>query len=61
MKPLVAPRPQDYHKGNVNDADSDGRLVLPPLQPGHKFVVTSILMEILTVRGLFFGKSIGKP
>ncbi|TMW81748.1 hypothetical protein EJD97_008030 [Solanum chilense] len=32
--------------------DSDGPLVLPPLPPGHTFVVTSSLMQIITARGL---------
>lgn len=40
----------------MNVAYCDGRLVLPLLQPGHKFFVTSILMEIVTVRGLFLGR-----
>ena len=38
-----------------NIADSDGPLVLPPLPPGRTFVVTSILMQMLTTRGLFSG------
>ena len=38
------PRPQDYYRGNVNIIDSDGPLVLPPLQQVHSFVVTSTLM-----------------
>ena len=36
-------------------SDSDGPLVLPPLPPGHTFVVTSSLMQILTARALFSG------
>ena len=50
-----APRPQAYYRGYENIADSDGPLVLPPLQPGHTFVVTSSLMQMLTARGLFSG------
>ena len=38
--------------------DSDGPLVLPPLQHGHTFLVTSSLMQMLTTRGLFFGSTI---
>ena len=48
-----APRPQKYYKGYDNIADSDGSLVLTPLPPGHTFVVTSSLMQMLTARGLF--------
>lgn len=40
------PRPQVFYRGNVN-------IVLPPLPYGHRFVVTSILMQMLTARGLF--------
>ena len=43
-----APRPQAYYRGYDNIADSDGPLVLPPLPPGHTFVVTSSLMQMLT-------------
>ena len=50
-----APRPQEYYRGNVNIADSDGPLVLPPLPQGHSFMVTSSLMQILTTRDLFRG------
>ena len=50
-----APRPQEYYKGYDNIADSDGPLVLPLLPPGHTFVVTSSLMQLLTARGLFSG------
>ena len=32
-----------------------GHLFCPSLPPGHTFVVTSILMQMLTVRGLFSG------
>ena len=50
-----APRPQAYYRGYDNIAHSDGPLVLPPLPPGHTFVVTSSLMQMLTARGLFSG------
>ena len=50
-----SPRPQEYYRGYDNIADSDGPLVLPPLPQGHTFVVTSSLMQMLTVRGLFSG------
>ena len=50
-----APRPQAYYRSYDNIADSDGPLVLPPLPPGHTFVVTSRLMQMLTSRGLFSG------
>ena len=43
-----APRPQQYYIGYDNIADSDGPLVFPPLPPGHTFVVTSSLMQMLT-------------
>ena len=49
------PRPQEYYRGYDNIVDSDGPLVLPPLPPGHTFVVTSSLMQMLTARGLFSG------
>ena len=48
-----APRPQAYNRGYDNIADSGGPLVLPPLPLGHTFVVTSSLMQMLIVRGLF--------
>ena len=50
-----APRPQENYRGYDNIADSDGPLVLPPLPPGHNFVVTSSLMQMLTARCLFSG------
>ena len=39
--------------GNI--VDSNGPLVLPNFPPGHTFVVTSNLMQILTARGLLCG------
>ena len=48
-----APQPQEYYRGYDNIADSDEPLVLPPLPPGHTFVVTSSLMQTLTTRDLF--------
>ena len=56
-----APRPQEYYRGNVNIADSDGPLVLPPLPQGHSFVVTSSFMQMLTARGLFSGLPFEDP
>ena len=47
------PRPKEYYIGYDNIANSDWPLVLPPLKPGHTFVVTSSLMQMLTARGLF--------
>ena len=41
------------YKVNFNITDSNGPLVLPPLPSGYTFVVTSILMQMLTTRGLF--------
>ena len=41
--------------------DYDGLLVLPPLPPGHTFVLTSILMQMLTARGLFSGLPFEDP
>ena len=49
------PRPQEYYRGYDNIEDSDGPLVLPPLPPGHTFVVTSILMQMLTAEVCFQG------
>ena len=54
MHPPI-PRPKDYYKVNINIADSDGPLVLPPLPLGNIFVVTSSLLQILTTRGLILG------
>ena len=48
-----APRPQAYYRGYDNIADSYGPFVLPPLPPGHTFVVTSSLMQMLTASGFF--------
>lgn len=45
----------DNGRVDINITSSDGPLVLPPLLPGHTFVVTSILMQMLTTRGLFVG------
>ena len=50
-----APRPQAYYRGYDNIVDSGGPLVFPPLPPGHTFVVTSNLMQMLTTRGFFPG------
>ena len=47
------PRQHDNYRGNIDIADSDGPIVLPPLPPGHTFVVTSSLMQMLTTRGIF--------
>uniref|UniRef100_M1DLX3 Integrase core domain containing protein n=1 Tax=Solanum tuberosum TaxID=4113 RepID=M1DLX3_SOLTU len=47
------PRSHENYRGNINIANSDGPLVVPSLPPGHTFVVTSSLMEMLTMRGLF--------
>ena len=49
------PRSQAYYRVYDNIADSDGPLVLPPLPPGHTFVVPSSLMQMLTARCLFSG------
>ena len=50
-----APRTQEYYRGYENIADYDGPLVLTPLPPGHTFVVTSILMQMLTAEVCFQG------
>ena len=50
-----APQPHEYYRGYDNIANSDGPLVLPPLPPGHTFVVTSSLMQMLTVRVFLSG------
>ena len=49
----TAPRPQEYYRGYYNIADSDAQFVLPPLPPGHTFMVTSSLMQMIVARGLF--------
>ena len=38
---------------NINITDSGGTLLLPPLQHGQNFVVTSILMRMITARGFY--------
>ncbi|TMW87798.1 hypothetical protein EJD97_019455, partial [Solanum chilense] len=58
---LLAPRLQDYYRGNVNIAHSDGPLVLPPLLPGHTFLVMSSLMQIFTAKGLISGVPLKDP
>ena len=50
---IPTPRPQEYYWGYDNIADSEGPLVLPSLPPGHTFVVTSSLMQMLTARDFF--------
>ncbi|WMV13812.1 hypothetical protein MTR67_007197 [Solanum verrucosum] len=47
------PRLYENFRVNLNIADFDGPLVLPPLPQGHTFVVTSSLMQMLTMTGLF--------
>ncbi|XP_069148231.1 uncharacterized protein [Solanum lycopersicum] len=54
MQPPI-PRPQYFYRGNINITDSDGPLVLPPLPQAHIFVITSSLMQMFTIRGLFSG------
>ena len=49
------PTPSRFYRGNININDSEGPLVLPSLPQGHTFMVTSILMQMLTARGLFSG------
>ncbi|XP_049357939.1 uncharacterized protein LOC125822566 [Solanum verrucosum] len=47
------PRLRDNYRVNFNATESDEPLALPPLPPRHTFVVTSSLMQMPTVRGLF--------
>jgi len=55
------PRLHDNYSVNFNATESNGPLVLPPLPPGHTFVVTSSLMQMLTARGLFAGLASESP
>uniref|UniRef100_M1DG53 Integrase core domain containing protein n=1 Tax=Solanum tuberosum TaxID=4113 RepID=M1DG53_SOLTU len=55
------PRLHDNYRSNVNIADSDGPLVLPPLPPGNTFVVNSSLMQILKAKGFFSGLPMEDP
>uniref|UniRef100_M1DHM5 Uncharacterized protein n=1 Tax=Solanum tuberosum TaxID=4113 RepID=M1DHM5_SOLTU len=48
-------RLRDNYRVEFNTVESEGPIVLPPLPLGHTFVVTSSLMQMLTVRGLFSG------
>ena len=43
----------DNGRFDMNITESHRPLVLQPLIPGHTFVVTSTLMQMLTARGLF--------
>lgn len=52
MQPLI-PCPQAFYRGNANITNSTGSLVIPSLPQWHTFMVTSILMQVLTARGLF--------
>ncbi|TMW90849.1 hypothetical protein EJD97_015143 [Solanum chilense] len=61
LQPPAAPRLQDYYRGNMNITDSDEPLVLPSLPPGHTFIVTSSLMQMSTVKGLFRGSPSEDP
>ena len=54
MQPPSA-RPQDYYKGKVHINVSNKPLVLPLLPPRYIFMVTSSVMQMFTVRGLFMG------
>ena len=54
-------RPQEFYRGNINITDSDGPLVLPTIPQRHTSVVTSSLMQMLTVRGLFSGVPFENP
>ncbi|WMV32740.1 hypothetical protein MTR67_026125 [Solanum verrucosum] len=49
------PQQRDNYRGSIDITDSDAPIVLHPLPPGHTFVVTSSLMQMLTTRGLFSG------
>ncbi|WMV58653.1 hypothetical protein MTR67_052038 [Solanum verrucosum] len=55
------PQHHDNYRGNIDIADSDGPIILPPLPSGHTFVVTSSLMQMLTARGLFSGSPSEDP
>ncbi|WMV40905.1 hypothetical protein MTR67_034290 [Solanum verrucosum] len=52
------PRLQDNYRVEFNAVESEGPIVLPPLPPGHTFVVTRSLMQMLTARGLFSGMAL---
>ena len=52
---LPAPLRQEYYRCNVNFANWDGPLVLPPPLHRHSFMVTSSSIQTLTSRGLFSG------
>jgi len=45
----------DNYKVNHDVVGSMGAIVVPPLPPGHTFVMTSIVMQMLTSKGLFVG------
>ncbi|XP_049368382.1 uncharacterized protein LOC125833276 [Solanum verrucosum] len=46
---------------DFNTVESEGPIVLPPLPPGHTFMVTRSLMQMLTTRGLFSGLASEDP
>ncbi|XP_049344684.1 uncharacterized protein LOC125809056 [Solanum verrucosum] len=48
-------RLNDNYKVDYNTVELEGPIVLSPLPPGHTFMVTSSLMQMLTTRGLFSG------
>jgi len=43
----------DNYRVDFNTVESEGTIVLSPLSPGHRFVVTSSLMQILQHEGCF--------
>uniref|UniRef100_M1DR34 Uncharacterized protein n=1 Tax=Solanum tuberosum TaxID=4113 RepID=M1DR34_SOLTU len=55
------PRLRDNYRVNFNIVEFECPIVLPPLPPGHTFVVTSSLMQMLMTRGLFSGLALEDP
>ena len=52
---LRIPHPPEFYRVIFNINDCEGPLVLQPLPHGHTFVVTNILIHMITARGLFLG------
>ncbi|KAK4724150.1 hypothetical protein R3W88_026929 [Solanum pinnatisectum] len=54
-------RYREHYKADYDATTLDGPIVLPPLPPGHTFVVTNSLIQMFTVRGLFAGLASEDP
>lgn len=60
MQDQPEPRLHDNYRVEFNIFKSERPVVLPPLPPGHTFVVISSLMQMLTTMGVIFWYGFGR-